>query len=247
MECLGTIVGLDQTLMSQWVADQITAESHTQLFSTLLHPSLPVQSAMAILRLSALPQMSYLLRTLKPTILRLKRLRYSMLKSLKPRLPNFVLSSGARLQLTLPIRHGGFGLRSMVRTLYASYWSGLAQAAPDILASARIAPPCSRIIGLFPLHQYHATPGVVTSYAGSRPMSRLFYFTRAPLCRTFVFSQDIDTRYCHWLLGPLRRCCTCSRRGTSHVPSYCWIVTSFMASGKGVCTSMSTRIFHPYR
>ena len=68
MECLGTIVGLDQTLMSQWVADQITAESHTQLFSTLLHPSLPVQSAMAILRLSALPQMSYLLRTLKPTI-----------------------------------------------------------------------------------------------------------------------------------------------------------------------------------
>ena len=45
------------------------------------------------------------------------------------------LSSGAR---TLPIRLGGFGLRSVVRTSSASYWSGLAQAGPDILASSEL-------------------------------------------------------------------------------------------------------------
>jgi len=99
---------------------------------------------MAILRLSALPQMSYLLRTLKPTITAKAAALFDAkvfdTATTKLRLPHN-LSSGARLQLTLPIRHGGFGLRSMVRTLYASYWSGLAQAAPDILASARIAPP----------------------------------------------------------------------------------------------------------
>lgn len=57
----------------------------------------------------------------------------------KLRLPHNLLS-GARLSLTLPIRFGGFGLRSTVRVSNAAYWSGLAQAAPDILAATRNLP-----------------------------------------------------------------------------------------------------------
>ena len=38
------------------------------------------------------------------------------------------LSYEAKIQLTLPIRHGGFGLRSMVLTSPAAWWSALAQA-----------------------------------------------------------------------------------------------------------------------
>ena len=54
------------------------------------------------------------------------------------------LSYEAQLQLTLPIRHGGFGLRSMVLTSPAAWWSALAQAfhfisllipSPDVLGA----------------------------------------------------------------------------------------------------------------
>jgi hypothetical protein len=43
------------------------------------------------------------------------------------------LSSAAQLQLKLPIRHGGFGLRSMDLTSPAAWWSALAQAYRFIL------------------------------------------------------------------------------------------------------------------
>ena len=47
------------------------------------------------------------------------------------------LPNEARISLTLPIRSGGFGLRSTVRTSPAAYWSALAQAAPELLADAK--------------------------------------------------------------------------------------------------------------
>ena len=144
LECLGTVIGLNHAAMSQWAYDRITSPSHLQLFSTLLNPSLPVQAAMAILRLCAIPRMSYLSRTLKPAIVT-KAGAYFDSKvfdtaSTKLRLPSN-LTPGARSSLTLPIRLGGFGLRSVVRTSYASYWSGLVQAAPDILSSPSSIPP----------------------------------------------------------------------------------------------------------
>ena len=102
---------------------------------TLLNSSLPVQPAMAILRLSALPKMGYLLRTIKPSITAKAAALFDAkvieTAIAKLRLPQN-LSSGAHLQLTLPIRLGGFGLRSMFRSSYAAYWSGLAQAAPEV-------------------------------------------------------------------------------------------------------------------
>ena len=82
---------------------------------------------MSILRLSAIPKMGYLLRTLKPPIVAkaaaLFDAKFLETATTKLRIPH--LSSGA-LTLTLPIRLGGFGLRSIVRTSHAAYWSGVA-------------------------------------------------------------------------------------------------------------------------
>jgi hypothetical protein len=96
MESLGSIVGLDGPLMSQWLVNQLSSATHNQLFATLLNSSLPVQPAMAILRLSALPKMGYLLRTIKPSITA-KAAALLMQKLLRPQLRNFVSLTTFRL------------------------------------------------------------------------------------------------------------------------------------------------------
>jgi hypothetical protein len=91
--------------MSQWLVNQLSSATHNQLFATLLNSSLPVQPAMAILRLSALPKMGYLLRTIKPSITAKAAALFDAkvieTAIAKLRLPHN-LSSGAHLQLTLP-------------------------------------------------------------------------------------------------------------------------------------------------
>ena len=90
--------------------------------------------------MSAIPRLGYLIRTLKPTVVAKAASEFDLqiidTATAILRLPHH-LTLGARKVLTLPIRHGGLGLRSMARTSHAAYWSGLAQAAPDILASAQ--------------------------------------------------------------------------------------------------------------
>ena len=61
------------------------------------------------------------------------------LQSSQRRQPNFdypLSSPEARLILSLPIREGGFGLRSTERSSPPAYWSALAQAAPELLLFA---------------------------------------------------------------------------------------------------------------
>src|SRR5690349_19876846 len=94
---------------------------------------------MAILRLSTVPKMNYLTRTMRPDVLRSAAEQFdrSVLDTArnKLRLPDSSTDE-AKLSLTLPIREGGFGLRSMTRVSPAAYWSALAQAAPELLADA---------------------------------------------------------------------------------------------------------------
>lgn len=103
-ECLGSIIGTDQDRMSQWAFDQAASSGHAQLFETLLNPSIPVQSAMAILRMCAIPRMGYLARTLKPSLIAKAAAHFDSkvidTAVTKLRLPHN-LSSGARLSLTL--------------------------------------------------------------------------------------------------------------------------------------------------
>ena len=138
METLGVMVGLDEGKIAKWTENRVKS-SHPQLFKALLNENLPVQSAMAILRLSTVPTMNYLTRTTRPDILRPTAEYFDdqviSTACTKLRLP-IPLSSEARLSLTLPIREGGFGLRSTVRASPPAYWSAVAQAAPELLIFA---------------------------------------------------------------------------------------------------------------
>ena len=67
LDSLGALVGRDDTATKKWALEK--ARSHDQLFEALLHPALPVQHAMAILRFCAIPRMNYLTRVVRPDLL----------------------------------------------------------------------------------------------------------------------------------------------------------------------------------
>src|ERR1700722_14925484 len=68
MEILGTMVGLDDKKIQTWILETVKS-SQAQLFTSLLHEYLPVQCAMAVLRLCTVPKMTYLMRTVRPALL----------------------------------------------------------------------------------------------------------------------------------------------------------------------------------
>jgi hypothetical protein len=132
------MVGHDDVAIRKWALEK--AQSHDQLFAALLHPAMPVQHAMAILRFCAIPRMNYLTRVIRPDLLR-PACEYFDKKvfetaSTKLGLPSIVTDAAYTL-LTQPIRLGGFGLRRMVSVSPAAYWSSFCQAAPDIVSLVR--------------------------------------------------------------------------------------------------------------
>ena len=60
MPVLGGIVGLPELIL-EWTLTEV--KSHSRLFDAIAHPSLPSQTALLILRLSALPRVDYLTRS----------------------------------------------------------------------------------------------------------------------------------------------------------------------------------------
>ena len=146
MDSLGALVGSDDVATSKWALEK--AQSHDQLFAALLHPALPVQHAMGILRFCAIPRMNYLTRVVRPDLLR-PACEYFDRKVFETALTKLglpsTLTDEAHTLLTQPIRLGGFGLRPMVRVSPAAYWSSVSQAAPDIssLIQTRLVAPSS--------------------------------------------------------------------------------------------------------
>jgi len=138
---LGTTIGLDRDGMSKCILDQIR-DVHQPLFAARPNEGLSVQAAMAILRQSGVPRLNYLSRVLAPEILHSGAVEFDRLvlasAASKLRIP-FPLNNGATLTLQLPIREGGFGLRSMVRTSPAAWWCGLTQAAPWLTTKPKVA------------------------------------------------------------------------------------------------------------
>jgi len=67
-DSLEALVGHDDVAIRKWALEK--AKSHNQLFDDLLHPALPVQHAMAILRFCGIPRMNYLTRVVRPDLLR---------------------------------------------------------------------------------------------------------------------------------------------------------------------------------
>src|SRR4051812_8772200 len=134
MTTLGAMVGLDQAKIMNWVADKVA--KHKKLFDLLQHAEMPSQISALLLRMSALPTMGYLARTIRPHLLAEHAQQFDSMvletATLKLGLPKD-LSEETVSTLQLPIRLGGFGLRSIARTSPAAYFSAVAETVPDIL------------------------------------------------------------------------------------------------------------------
>ena len=135
MTTLGAMVGLDQEKIMNWVAEKVA--KHKKLFDILQHAEMPSQISTLLLRMSALPSMGYLSRTIRPHLLAdyAKKFDLMVLETAvsKLNLPK-ALSEETVSTLHLPLRLGGFGLRSVAKTSSAAYFSAVAQTVPDLLA-----------------------------------------------------------------------------------------------------------------
>jgi hypothetical protein len=136
METLGAPVGSDMKFVEHWLS--ATFPSQVRFCELLLRPEMSAQVANLLLRLSMIPSMGYLARVIRPSVLEPHAEAFDalMLQTCiaKFGLPN-LLSNAAQQQLFLPIRLGGFGLRSLRSTSPAAYWSALALSASHILSS----------------------------------------------------------------------------------------------------------------
>ena len=134
MVTLGAPVGDDRAGISEWLHEQV--EKHSQFFKLLLRQDMPVQVALLLLRLCMIPCMGYLARVVSPRILDPYATAFdttvTQTASTKLGLPSS-LNNVALIPLSLPIRLGGFGLRSVRMVSPAAYYASLARAAPYIL------------------------------------------------------------------------------------------------------------------
>ena len=114
MVTLGAPVGFDQVGMNAWMREKV--DSHSQFFKLLLRPDLPVQVAFLLLRQCLIPSMGYLARVVSPRVLASHASSFddTVIRTATEKLglpPS--IDTAALLPLCLPIRLGGFGLRSV--------------------------------------------------------------------------------------------------------------------------------------
>ena len=134
METLGGLVGQGDDAFNQWLAGYM--DSFKGYFDMLLHPELPVQVAMLLLRLSAVPRIGFLTTVMPPRYLEAHARRFDELVlstfirkcGLPSNLPN-----AAKFITTLPVRLGGLGLRSAAAIAIPAYYCSFALAARDIV------------------------------------------------------------------------------------------------------------------
>jgi hypothetical protein len=127
---LGTILTRDSNLLSSWLVNELNRK-HQRLFRTITDRSMSTQVAFTLLRMSAVPLVQYWIRTTPPTAS--KRLAGDF-DNLILRAASKILAlpasldTVARHQLNLPVKKGGFGLRSMKQLADAAWISATGQA-----------------------------------------------------------------------------------------------------------------------
>ena len=134
METLGGLVGQGDDAYNQWLAGYIN--SFKEYFDMLLHPELPIQVAMLLLRLSAVPRIGFLTSVIPPRLLDAHARRFDELVfstfikkcGLPSNLPN-----AAKYVTTLPVRLGGLGLRSAAAIAIPAYYCSFTLAVRDII------------------------------------------------------------------------------------------------------------------
>ncbi len=137
---LGSTIGLGMH-RAQHVNNLFT--THQTLFDAILHPDMPSQIGLLLLRQSALPRLSYHLRITPPIIIRHAAERYDerllLTAARKLNLPlPFDRHPSTLLILRTPLSLDGIGLRPHTRTSPAAYWSSFASFARCIRGAHHI-------------------------------------------------------------------------------------------------------------
>ncbi len=133
-------IGRDKDLQREHVLK--VATRHQSLFDALTAPGMPVQIAVILARSVCMPKLIHLSRGMKPEVTTAgathvdRQIRVAVAKLLNS--TELVSESSPRgrlayAQMTLPLRHGGLGLTSLVRIAPLAYMSSIAQAAQDLL------------------------------------------------------------------------------------------------------------------
>ena len=132
MELVGGVVGKDDTAIRTGLTSLSNASAgRDAFFRRLQFDELSVQSAMLLLRQSAVPQLNYLLRCTPPVCVAEQATTFdeNVLDSARTKLRVGRWERGlvnVTRQLRAALRHGGFGLTSAVHTSPAAYLGSLA-------------------------------------------------------------------------------------------------------------------------
>ena len=134
MQTLDVLVGSTDPLIHEWLERHIA--SRQPLLDTIVHPELPAQVAMLLLRLSVVPLLGYLTRVIRPSLLAPHARRFDEMvldtAQRKFALPS-PLPDAAVLTLTQPIRSGGFGLSKAAAVSVPAYFCALSAASDAIM------------------------------------------------------------------------------------------------------------------
>ena len=130
---LGAVLTLDRSFASSWALRHVTS-SFGIVFSLLLNDEFPLHQAYILLRHSTVHSLTFLSRVLPPDILRPAAVWFEdQVCLVSQRLFGFgssPLSPSVRRQIALPIRLGGFGLRSVLSLSPLAFYASLASALP---------------------------------------------------------------------------------------------------------------------
>lgn len=134
---LGAVLTLDRAFARSWVLSHVSSRL-TRSFNLLMHKSLPLHYAYHLLRFSTIHSLTFLSRVVPPDVLaptaawfdlRVSAVCMRLLDLARPPSPS------VRRQLALPIRLGGFGLRSICVLSPLAFYASLASSLPFIARS----------------------------------------------------------------------------------------------------------------
>jgi hypothetical protein len=159
------MVGLNAELRRQSAADRV--KSMEPFFRALRHPRFTTQAALVLLRVCALPKFNFSCRTLPPRLTSRACVTFDqlVLHTAMDILRLDLDSPDARNLLTLPMRHGRFGLRRMEATAPAAFLGSLA-------AAARYLPSAELLVSIPMIGELEQALRTVSSLGSSyRPLT----------------------------------------------------------------------------
>lgn len=182
LEVVGAVVGRDEEAIRAGVKEVFDCEGNDAFFRRLQSVDMPVQLAMLLLRLCAVPQLNYLLRCIPPSCIAQLAEEFdntfigSALDKLEVRLSE--VTEETRRILQTKLSDGGFGLKSARTTSPAAYLGSLAAARTAQVFDAHNNSDCP-LPSSTPLHGWieHSMRLITDASADSLPSSPSSFFS----------------------------------------------------------------------